>query len=92
MVDVRAPDGATLSHILVLTGRTPPADIPDSICAGMTFAQILAAFRRGFDGSDVVNALARITARTARDGADDGVSPLPELPGFLVKRALGAPN
>ena len=80
-LEVRAPDGATLSRILALTNRTAPADIPASICGGMTFAEIFAAFRKGLDGDGVVDALARITARKAGAEVDDGVPPLPELPG-----------
>lgn len=80
-LDVRVPDGATLARILALTGLTPPPDIPASPCAGLSFSEILSAFRKGADGRDVLAALARMTARKAGPDADDGVPALPDLPG-----------
>jgi cell division protease FtsH len=81
-VDVKAPDAVQIRKILARCVGRPPRDIPDAVLSGLTYDEIVAAFRLGASPARVIWNLQAASRAKSRASASDTTPPLDQLPGY----------
>lgn len=82
-VVVSPPDTGTLRRLLRAHARGRiPADIPDGVAVGLSFTEIVSAFRAGARARDVIANLQTTAARKTQSSPSDDCPPLQDLPGY----------
>ncbi|MCW2276530.1 hypothetical protein M2321_004138 [Rhodoblastus acidophilus] len=77
-----ALDARTIRRLVSACVGRPPRDIPDGVALGLSFHDILAAFRAGASPAQVVAMLVTTSAAKRRSTSTDDVPPLDRLPGL----------
>ncbi|MCW2282583.1 hypothetical protein M2323_000344 [Rhodoblastus acidophilus] len=81
-VEAKHPDGKIIRRLISMCVGRPPKNIPEDIVAGLSFDDIVSAFRRGATPSQVVAALAAASSAKCRVSVEDSTPPLDRMPGY----------
>lgn len=82
-VAISAPDARLTRKLLRACAAGPtPRSVPTSGCVGLTFDEIVASFRAGATGRQVLDNLARVAEAKCKASSNDRTPALQHLPGY----------